>query len=64
MEVSGKARWGARGRENAVGFGSFTTWDDANATVYLLLMYRKVDQDDLTPRQLKVLRKLVREELK
>jgi hypothetical protein len=39
-------------------------WAEADSTIYLLLIYRKVDQDDLTPRQFKVLRRLVREELK
>ena len=39
-------------------------WDESHDTIYLLLIYRKVDQDDLTPAQLKTLRRLVREELK
>ena len=59
-----KARWGAGGRGKRGGVRVIYYWDEAHATIYLLLIYRKVDQDDLTPQQLKVLRRLVREELK
>ena len=38
-------------------------WDESSDLIYLLLIYRKVDQDDLTPKQLKQLSRLVREEL-
>ena len=39
-------------------------WDKGGDTVYMLLLYPKSDQEDLTPTQLRVLSKLVREELK
>jgi len=34
------------------------------ATFYMLFVYPKSDQEDLTPSQLRILTKLVREELK
>lgn len=39
-------------------------WDRQGDTVYMLLVYPKSEQEDLTPTQLRVLSKLVREELK
>ena len=39
-------------------------WDDKQETFYMLLAYAKSKQEDLTPTQMKVLTKLVREELK
>lgn len=59
-----KVRWGTSGRGKRGGARGIYYWADADSTIYLLLIYRKVDQDDLTPQQLKVLRRLVREELK
>ena len=59
-----KARWGASGRGKRGGVRVIYYWDEPNDTIYLLLIYRMVDQDDLTPRQLKMLSRLVREELK
>jgi hypothetical protein len=39
-------------------------WDREQETVYMLLVYSKSEQEDLTATQLRVLSKLVREELK
>ena len=39
-------------------------WDKEGATVYMLFAYPKSEQEDLTPSQLRILSKLVREELK
>ena len=39
-------------------------WDKDSDTIYMLFVYQKNEQEDLTPNQLRVLRKLVREELK
>ena len=61
---SEKARWGTGGRGKRGGARIIYYWDEPNDTIYLLLIYRKVDQDDLTPRQLKLLSRLVHEELK
>jgi hypothetical protein len=39
-------------------------WDKATQTFYMLYVYTKQEQGDLTPQQVKVLRRLVREEFK
>ena len=39
--------------ESAAGARVIYYWDEPADTIYLILIYRKVDQDDLTPRQLK-----------
>ncbi len=39
-------------------------WDKDGETIYMLLVYPKSEQEDLTPTQLRILSKLVREELK
>ena len=38
-------------------------WDAPEETIYLLFLYTKSDRDDLSPRQLRILSKLIREEL-
>jgi hypothetical protein len=37
-------------------------WDEASETFYMLIAYPKNAQEDLTAQQLRVLRRLVREE--
>jgi mRNA-degrading endonuclease RelE of RelBE toxin-antitoxin system len=59
-----KMRWGAAGRGKRGGVRAIYYWDEAHDRVYLLLIYRKAAQDDLTPAQLKVVKRLVREEFK
>ena len=39
-------------------------WDEKQETFYMLLAYAKSKQEDLTPKQMKILTKLVKEELK
>ena len=39
-------------------------WEAASETFYMLTMYRKNRQEDLTARQLRLLRRLVAEEFK
>jgi hypothetical protein len=39
-------------------------WDAATETFYMLYAYTKQEQGDLTPQQVKVLRRLVQEEFK
>lgn len=58
-----KARWGTRGRGKRGGVRVIYYWNEPSNTIYLLFLYRKVDQDDLTPTQRKTLGRLVREEL-
>lgn len=57
-----KIRWnlpdsGKRGALRVIYF-----WDHLE-TIYMIFMYKKTDQEDLTPEQLKVLKKLVKESL-
>jgi len=39
-------------------------WDKPTQTFYMLYAYTKQEQGDLTPQQVKVLRRLVQEEFK
>lgn len=39
-------------------------WDPAESGIYLLFLYPKNRQEDLTPEQLKLLRRIVQEDLK
>jgi mRNA-degrading endonuclease RelE of RelBE toxin-antitoxin system len=57
-----KVRWSAGGRGKRGGVRAIYYWDEPHERIYLLLMYPKAAQDDLTPAQLKVVKRLVREE--
>jgi len=59
-----KIRWKRSGGGKRGGLRLIYYWDKDHDTVYMLFVYPKSDQEDLTPSQLKTLRKLVREELK
>ena len=59
-----KLRWGFRGRGKRGGIRVIYYWSPARDTTYMLLAFAKVRQSELTPEQLKILRKMVREELK
>jgi len=59
-----KLRWTLKGRGKRGGLRLIYYWDKPNDRIYMLLPYVKTDQEDLTPTQLKVLRKLVQEEMK
>lgn len=59
-----KIRWGARGRGKRGGCRMIYYWDKSKETFYMLLAYQKSMQEDLTPEQLKILSKLVKEEFK
>lgn len=59
-----KLRWGAKGRGRRGGCRIIYYWDRAQETFYMLLAYPKSEQEDLTPAQLKLLRRLVREEFR
>lgn len=58
-----KARWGSRDRGKRGGVRVIYYWHEPSDAIYLLFLYRKVDQDDLTPTQRRMLSRLVREEL-
>ena len=59
-----KLRWKRRGGGKRGGLRVIYFWDKEGDTVYMLVLYPKSEQEDLTPTQLRVLSKLVREELK
>jgi hypothetical protein len=59
-----KIRWSAKGQGKRGGTRVIYFWSPAAETIYMLLLYDKSEQEDLTPAQAKLLAKLVREELK
>ena len=58
-----KIRWAVSGRGKRGGVRVIYYWATAEDQIFMLLIYRKNQQEDLTPQQLKILRKIVREEL-
>jgi mRNA-degrading endonuclease RelE of RelBE toxin-antitoxin system len=59
-----KLRWGLSGRGKRGGARVIYYWDKPTETFYMLYAYTKQEQGDLTPQQVKVLSRLVREEFK
>lgn len=59
-----KMRWGRPGMGKRGGLRVIYFWEARSETFYMLTMYRKKDQDDLTHRQTAILRRLVEEEFK
>ena len=59
-----KIRWKRSGAGKRGGLRLIYFWDKEHDTIYMLLVYPKNEQEDLTPSQLRILSKLVREELK
>ena len=57
-----KVRWSLAGRGKRGGVRTIYYWAVSNDQILMLLMYAKNEQDNLTPEQLKVLRKIVKEE--
>jgi len=57
-----KVRWGLPGRGKSDGARVIYYWAVSEEHIYMLLMYSKSAQDDLSPGQLKILRRLVKEE--
>lgn len=57
-----KLRWGAPGRGKRGGVRLIYHWESGTQTFYMLYLYTKNEQGDLTTAQLKILAKLVREE--
>lgn len=55
-------RWGGSGKRG--GLRVIYYWATGEGTIYMLLVYRKTRQSDLTGEQLKILRRLVQEEFK
>jgi len=59
-----KLRWGSSGKGKRGGIRVIYYWDLRRESIYMLLTYPKHKQEDLTPSQLRVLSRLVREEFK
>ena len=59
-----KLRWSQKGKGKRGGCRIIYYWDEKQETFYMLLVYIKSKQENLTPKQMKVLAKLVKEELK
>jgi hypothetical protein len=58
-----KMRWSRPGAGKRGGLRVIYHWDMVSETFYLLYVYPKSAREDLTPKQLHVLSRLVREEL-
>ena len=59
-----KIRWKSSGSGKRGGLRLIYFWDVQVDRIYMLLIYKKSKQEDLTPSQLKILRNLVKEFLK
>ena len=59
-----KIRWKSGGSGKRGGLRVIYFWDVPMDIIYMLLIYKKSEQEDLTPNQLKTLRNLVKEFLK
>ena len=57
-----KIRWAVAGRGKRGGVRIIYYWAVADDKLLMLLMYPKSERDDLSPAQLKVLRKIVEDE--
>jgi mRNA-degrading endonuclease RelE of RelBE toxin-antitoxin system len=59
-----KIRWKSGGSGKRGGLRLIYFWDAPEDIIYMLLIYKKSKQKDLTPNQVKTLRNLVKEFLK
>jgi mRNA-degrading endonuclease RelE of RelBE toxin-antitoxin system len=59
-----KLRWGGKGHGKSGGFRFIYYWDKKTETIYMLYVYPKNRQEDLTTEQRKLLSRVVREEYK
>jgi mRNA-degrading endonuclease RelE of RelBE toxin-antitoxin system len=59
-----KLRWGGKGRGKRGGLRIIYYRAKEEDTFYMLFAYSKSEQEDLTPAQMRVLSRLVREEFK
>jgi hypothetical protein len=57
-----KVRWAARGQGKRGGARVIYYWAVAHRRLLMLFMYAKSEQEDLTPDQIKILRKIVEDE--
>jgi mRNA-degrading endonuclease RelE of RelBE toxin-antitoxin system len=59
-----KIRWSIAGRGKRGGVRIIYYWAATHASILMLLIYAKNEQDDLTPQQLRILKRLIEEEFK
>jgi hypothetical protein len=59
-----KIRWRRPGMGKRGGLRAIYFWEAMSETFYMLTVYRKNDQEDLTPKQVAIMRRLVKEEFK
>jgi len=57
-----KLRWAQKGKGKRGSLRVIYFWDESSETFYMLYIYRKSVQEDLTAQQRKLLTRLVREE--
>jgi len=57
-----KIRWGTKGGGKRGGFRIIYFWHKTSATCFMLFLYRKNEQGDLTAAQTRTLARVVREE--
>lgn len=57
-----KVRWSLPGRGKSGGARAIYYWAVDDEIILMLFLYKKNEQDDLTPTQLKALRKIMEEE--
>jgi hypothetical protein len=58
-----KIRWNMPGKGKQGGLRIVYFWDTPEDTIYMLFVYQKSDQEDLTGEQIEILSKLVKEYL-
>lgn len=56
-----KMRWNLQGGGKRGGLRLIYYWDKLNEKIYMLLIYQKNKQEDLTPSQLKIIKNLIKE---
>jgi hypothetical protein len=59
-----KVRWGTEARGKSGGLRIIYYWDKTSESIYMLFAYPKSRKNDLTPKQVKTLRKVVQEAFK
>lgn len=59
-----KVRWAKKGKGKRGGLRVIYYWDKKTESFYMLYVYQKNKQADLTPDQLQILSRVVKEELK
>jgi mRNA-degrading endonuclease RelE of RelBE toxin-antitoxin system len=58
-----KVRWGIEQQGKRGGLRVIYYWDKPDEIIYMLFIYRKSEREDLTPGQIKALRRLIKEYL-